>query len=365
MVALGLFFKILSIVPFLIVLRFFSWYYDSPQQQQQKRQQPQTTWFDWFFSSSTRRAAPTRTHAPRPRWGEFKKVLVPAIFNEWRYKDGELSLNGERYPPFWFWNKTFQSEYGYTTVVYQKQNSSAPNFIATNRGCENGAYFNFIVDNYHDFPDVAIFIHAKPEEHIPTMDWLNQVKCLRTNMTYSSLNRRNWFCRNSWNGLWARKGIWIEQCLRDTLQTAWDLLDNQTEFNLRVPPNKPIEMCTHCCQQFAVGRGQILKRPLRVWKKLRDILSVQDQCHVGEPQYEYLYSFIKSQRWKLGPEPVNLSTGKGEGFAYGRFTQAVAAEHLAHVIFGEKSLVATEPGMDETCDQFLPSTSCPGSPCDR
>lgn len=162
--------------------------------------------------SSPPSAAPTNAAAPTvPR---LRKVLVPAIYKEWQ----------SRYPPFWFWNTTFQLEYGYEVVLYQKLNASAPYYIPTNRGCENGAYFNYIVDHYHDFPDIAVFVHARPEEHMTgnglaaTMTWLDSIKCLRPNMTYQSLNIDKFFCRNSWNGIWAKKGIWIEQCLRDTLQ---------------------------------------------------------------------------------------------------------------------------------------------------
>ena len=125
-------------------------------------------------------------------------------------------------------------------------------------------------------------------------------------------------------------------------------------------------MCTHCCQQFAVSRQQVLKRPLSVWRRLRDILSVQDQCHVGEPDYENLYAFHRSQKMRLGPEPVNLSTGR-EGTnapGYGRYTQAVAAEHLAHVIFGGLPLEMRPQTMADLCASFEANTTCPGSPCE-
>lgn len=390
MVALSILLRLASIIPFIVLVRYFAGYYSGsrvihptdtvalPPPLVIAEDAPVT------LAPTTAQPTPQPSSAPSPpplvslhstRFGSLK-VLVPAIYKEWRidlstFGMGNFTLQGERYPPFWFWNETFQKEYGITTVLYQKQNSAAPRYISTNRGCENGAYYNFIVDHYDDFPDIAVFIHAKPEEHMTeggmdaTMQWLNRVKCLRPNMTYASLNVDKFFCRNSWNGVWARKGIWIEQCLRDTLQVTWDLLNNQTEFHRRVPPNEPIQMCTHCCQQFAVSRAQVLKRPLHVWKRLRDILSVYDQCHLGEPEYDNLYSYIKSQRWKLGPEPVNLSTGKpGSAPGYGRYTQAVAAEHLAHVIFGEHPLVMTAPTMQDICGNFFPRSSCPGSPCE-
>lgn len=320
--------------------------------------------------NSSHTQEPDTPNQPSSTWGKFKKVLVPAIYKEWNVQIGDFRLQGSRYLPFWFVNQTFQEELGYTTVLYQKQNSSAPHFISTNRGCENGAYYNFIVDYYHDFPDIALFVHAKPEEHmdgwgmVSSMEWLNRVKCIRPNISYTSLKLERFHCKSSWNGLWARKGIWIEQCLRDTLQITWDLMDNQTEFHRRIPPRQEIRMCMHCCQQFAISRAQVLKRPLRVWKQLLDILSVQDQCHVGEPDYENLYAFHKSSKMRLGSKPVALSTGKGGNApGFGRYTQAVAAEHLAHVIFGHRSLEWVNEGQKETCRNFFPSSSCTGSPC--
>jgi hypothetical protein len=44
----------------------------------------------------------------------------------------------------------------------------------------------------------------------------------------------------------------------------------------------------------------VRKRPLSVWKELQYILSVQNVCHVGEPDYENLYAFQASSRMKLG-----------------------------------------------------------------
>jgi hypothetical protein len=164
------------------------------------------------------------------------KTVVPALYKEWVH-----------HKPHWFTDTTLQKEYGFTTFLYQKLDPHSPNYMSTNRGCESGPYFRYIVDHYDNFPDVAIFIHAKPEEH--QIAWLDLVRCISPNATYMSLNLDKMICRSSWNGLWARYGIWIEQCIRNVLQIVHGY-QNVAELNEHYPPNKPINMCLHCCQQF-------------------------------------------------------------------------------------------------------------------
>ena len=169
----------------------------------------------------------------------FYKVVVPAVYSEWEAEG----------VPEWVRNETFQKQLNYTIFLYQKSNSSKPNFVSTNRGCENGVYYQYIVDHYYSFPDVAIFTHAFPAEHSP--NWLDMVSCVRPNATYMSLNLGNYMCRESWIKMWRGYGIWLEQCLRDTLQLILGNITT-TELNKVAPPQKPLLMCTHCCQQFLV-----------------------------------------------------------------------------------------------------------------
>ena len=132
------------------------------------------------------------------------------------------------------------------------------------------------------------------------------------------------------------------------------------------PFHQPIVMCSHCCQQFIVSKAMIHKRSLQTWKELQHLLSVQEVCHVGEPDYENLYSFNGSSRMRLGPESPTLGMGEGKyGKSAGRVTQAVTSEHLAHVIFGHEPVQQREPTIDTFCEQFLPQDVCPGSPCLR
>ena len=84
----------------------------------------------------------------------------------------------------------------------------------------------------------------------------------------------------------------------------------------------------------------IHRRTLQTWKDLQYLLSVNSVCHVGDPDYENLYSFNASGRVKVGPENTALGMGSGKyGKSPGRLTQAVTSEHLAHVIFGHHPFV--------------------------
>lgn len=200
----------------------------------------------------------------------FTKVIVPAVYQEWNSGN-----------PDWYTNETTKNSHGYTTFLYQKNDSTAPNYLASNRGCENAAYFKYIVDHYDNFPDIAIFTHAQPSDH--NKKWLDYVKCVSPNASYFSINTHS-ICRESWNGLWAKDGIWLEQCIRDTLRIIWGKL-TVPELNAIASPKKSIKMCTVSGQQFILSRKTVRRRSRSVWKELQYILSVQNVCHAGKPDY--------------------------------------------------------------------------------
>ena len=104
----------------------------------------------------------------------FTKVIVPSVYREWDHGK-----------PFWT-SVDLQHKFNYSVFVYQKLNASEPNYIDTNRGTEAGVYLRYIVDHYHNFPDVAVFVHAEPEKH--AWNWFNETKCIRPNATYININ---------------------------------------------------------------------------------------------------------------------------------------------------------------------------------
>ena len=106
----------------------------------------------------------------------FEKVLVPAVYKEW--------VTGKK--PDWVDDPAILAKYNYSVFVYQKLDENAPNYFGFNRGAECGVYLKYIVDHYDNFPDVAVFIHAKPHEH--QKNWLEMVGCISPNATFYHLN---------------------------------------------------------------------------------------------------------------------------------------------------------------------------------
>lgn len=108
------------------------------------------------------------------------KIVVPTSYKEFE--------NGV---PDWITDDTLHHRYGYSVFVYQKVNSSASNFAA-NQVVEGGAYLRYIVDHYDNFPDVAVFVLANPEDHHP--HWLSFLGCLSPKASYFNFNHFDLVC---------------------------------------------------------------------------------------------------------------------------------------------------------------------------
>jgi hypothetical protein len=278
----------------------------------------------------------------------FTKVIVPSIYNEYQYP----------HYPSWIMHGPTLDKYNYSVFVYQKLNASAPHYLSHNRGTEAGVYLNYIVEHYDNFPDVAIFVHAHPEDHQP--HWLEMVGCIAPTATYMSLND---LYLNRDTGVWGDAALWVEQCWRDVLQITEGLDKDPATFNRRHPHEKPLEISFYCCHQFILSRAMVHKRPLKVWKKLLTIIYEQDVCHIGEPDYEHNFFYYANSRQKVGPELPTIPNHDKPGKGYGQHTQGGAMEHLAHVVFGHQPMVMPRNTMKEKCQNFLPN--CPHSPCQK
>lgn len=120
------------------------------------------------------------------------KVIVPSVYKDWSKGEWDKGTI-----PDWVTNRTLQQEYNYSVYLYQKQNASRPDFIEINRGAEAGVYLRYIVDHYHKFPDIAVFVHAYPGEHLP--HWLELMNCIHPNASYINFND-GFICR--WTSFW-------------------------------------------------------------------------------------------------------------------------------------------------------------------
>mmetsp|Transcript_31786 Transcript_31786/g.43381 ORF Transcript_31786/g.43381 Transcript_31786/m.43381 type:complete len:142 (+) Transcript_31786:557-982(+) len=123
---------------------------------------------------------------------------------------------------------------------------------------------------------------------------------------------------------------------------------SQSESFLKmVPKSRPVSVSVTCCQNFFLSRDAVRQRPLSVWKSLYEIITLQDVCHKGQPDYSQLFASKH-----IGPE---------QPMENGRHTQGNAMEHLAHVVYGHYPLEMPKPTLQSVCDQFYPD--CEGSPC--
>ena len=110
-----------------------------------------------------------------PLTKSLNKVIVPSVYKEW--VDGM---------PDWMTSDEIKQKYNYSTFLYQKLDPNKPNYVPFNRGTEGGIYLKYIVDHYDNFPDVAVFVHARPEDH--QKNWLEFVGCINPNATYMNIN---------------------------------------------------------------------------------------------------------------------------------------------------------------------------------
>jgi hypothetical protein len=261
-------------------------------------------------------------HARWPTW----KVLVPAVYKEWQAG-----------PPSWVRNTSAHSVF-----LYQRYNPRAPNF-AYNFGTEGGVFLRFIVDFYHDLPDVTVFLHGgNPADHNPRV-W-DLVRCLRPDATFVPLN--DVFVHNRSVAEFSFYGwsVWLEQCWRDFLAA----------FNVTFPPRQRVGVSFTCCSQFAVSRRTLRRHSLETYRRaLRIAGEPPEVCHEGPADRRALWATrLPGQKlWRERP------------LHHGRHTAGLAFEHLNHIVLGGQPFHARPYTQVSLCQQFLPANECPGSPC--
>lgn len=153
----------------------------------------------------------------------------------------------------------------------------------------------------------------------------------------------------------------VEQCWRDVLQTVWELEGQDSEFQRRLPVEKPLKMASSCCNQFLLSRGMVHRRPLHVWKQLLHIITEQPTCHIGALDYEHLSTYNRKPVKEAPEQEFYGRYNESADFRAGATIPGGAGEHLSHVIFGHQSLLMIKPTQVEMCQNFI--RGCPGSPC--
>ena len=179
-----------------------------------------------------------------------------------------------------------------TKAVYAMDDPAAPLRPIKNKGNEVMAYLSYIVENYEDLPDVAIFMHshrfAWHNNEILDRDSSLMVRHLSpervTREGYMNL-RCHWTpgCP-AWMHPGAINRIYAKQ-EEHILADSWaELFPNE---------HIPTVLAQPCCAQFAVSRERILSIPKKRFIWLRDwLLRTELSDYLSGRIFEYTWQYI-------------------------------------------------------------------------
>jgi len=144
--------------------------------------------------------------------------------------------------------------------------------VPINKGNEAMVYLTYIIDHYHDLPDIVFFHHSHRKAWHQLTDSLFEVEHLRPSYVakkgYVSARCLN----NCENVITLAKYSVDFKDFRKVGRDVWlvSLLD---EFIERSKGERvPRKIAAPCCAQFAASREAIRGRSLKWWKKLRQWL---------------------------------------------------------------------------------------------
>lgn len=154
--------------------------------------------------------------------------------------------------------------------IYVMDNPGAPLTVAQNKGPESTAYLTYIIDSYDDLPAYAVFLHAlryQWHNEDPMYDGVPMIRRLRLShvdeVGYANL-RCTWTigCPSEIQHLHPNASS-----LEPQAETEAAFLPAFREFFPEL--SEPSEVGVGAGAQFALSRAQILKRPLKDYKRIR------------------------------------------------------------------------------------------------
>ena len=288
-------------------------------------------------------------------------VAIPAVYSEW-----------DDWLPPWYINP---NKWNISVFTYQRRDPKKEHYVP-NMGGEAGVYLKFVIDFYDNLPDVSLFVHGRPDDHRPIMsNHLDWAGCIKPNILngYHTVNILHIPRTTEWFGKFE---LWIEQCWRDLLAVV----------DIYPEPRKPIKVATYANQQFAITRDHLRRHPKKIYETLYEKIVLQGRCHVGEPDYEDLYAYVKYRKEVqkkekdpnynvsilIGEEPLSLNPylepwefmGKAIHIP-GYVIQSHSMEYLAHMIFGGLDYHEDHlwPCQEIYCKLYYFNGICEHSPC--
>ena len=178
------------------------------------------------------------------------------------------------------------------TAIYVADDPSAPLHPPKNKGHEVMIYLSWIIENYDDLPDVAIFMHAHRwswhNDDILDNDAAMMIRRLSLNRVWRE-GYMNMRC--SWDpGCpdWMHPGEVEEDMFKQEqslLAKSWSELFPLDEV--------PSVLAQPCCAQFALSSERIQARPLSSYVWYRDwLLHTPLSDYISGRIWEYVWQFV-------------------------------------------------------------------------
>jgi len=178
------------------------------------------------------------------------------------------------------------------TAVYVADDPSAPLHPPKNKGHEVMIYLSWIIDNYDNLPDVAIFMHAHQ------LSWHNdEILGNDAHLLISRLNRaRVWR-----EGFVNMRCSWHPGC-PDWMHPAATELDPQKQEEVLLAKSwselfpldeVPTVLAQPCCAQFALSRERIQAKPYAQYVWYRDwLFNTRLEDRLSGRIWEYVWQFV-------------------------------------------------------------------------
>ncbi|KAJ5626108.1 hypothetical protein N7510_002417 [Penicillium lagena] len=235
---------------------------------------------------------------PKPPGQEYSKVIVAP-----RTKYEDTSWMEEELP-----------EYG--TAVYWVDDPTAELHVPKNKGHEVMVYLTYIIDNYDDLPDIAVFVHAHQNawhndpifkgDAVEMLKRLNPARVIREGY----MNTRCGFgpgCPD-----WMHPGALVEDGNKQEevlMARAW----------AEIFPDDPVPsvLSQPCCAQFAVSGERIRAIPRSRFIFYRDwLLQTDFSDYIAGRVWEYMWQYVFTGKPVLCVDE-HICMCDGYGFCFG------------------------------------------------
>ena len=202
------------------------------------------------------------------------------------------------------WEKHIPDDWAIVRYVMDDPTPTGNLTVPRNQGREGMGYLTYIIDNYHDLPEVVVFAHGHEEAwHQPEK---LHVKVRALNITAvqeeTFLNLRcniNFVCGDGQGYRYKLGPTKVEEATPE----LWKLLFPSGKDELSGVTDWPETVKFRCCGQFAVSKEAIKKRTLEQWIQIRKPMTRDmheyEGFHEIEKDPSYAFGIMYEPMWHI------------------------------------------------------------------